>query len=137
MRVWLREGERMTNAEYAAGLRQLAEWYESHPNAAQPYESNQLHFNVYHRDTVAQVIQDFGGRWEKRASSGLMYFRSTFGQFTLVMYTNHQTVCTARKVGTRTISARPAEPEYEVDVLAWDCQPIMGVTDPTDSPPES
>ena len=117
----------MTNAEYVMGLRQLAEWYEGHPDAVQPFESGRLEFVVHSRTVLAQVIRDFGGRWEKNAQGGLMFFCSTFGPFRLVMYTNQETVCTARKVGTRSIPARPAQPERVEDVLEWDCQPIMGV----------
>ena len=119
----------MTNHEYAAGLRQLAEWYDGHPNAEQPYENEKIRFIAAFRETVAQVIRDFGGRWEKSASNGLMYFRSTFGPFTLVMCTRQETVCVARKVGTRVVPERALVAEHEVDVLEWDCQPIMGVTE--------
>ena len=115
----------MTNQEYANGLRMLADWYEGHPEAPQPYESHLLTFNTGSREGVQRVLQAFGGSWDKEAASGLMYFRSTFGPFKLKMYIGQEAVCTRRLVGVKTLPARPAEPEREVPVYEWDCRSIL------------
>ena len=89
----------MTNQEYANGLRMLADWYEGHPKAPQPYESRLLTFNEVDLEGVRAVLRAFGGSWDKEASGGLMYFHSTFGPFKLKMYTPQGSVCTRRLVG--------------------------------------
>lgn len=115
----------MTNQEYAAGLRQLAAWYDEHPDAEQPYEADELDFNLASRSRIAQVIRDFGGKWTKQAGGGLMYFFGSFGPFRLKIYTDQRTVCVARQTGTRWIPEQPAQPGRMVPEFEWDCAPVL------------
>lgn len=115
----------ITNHEYAAGLRLLAEFYEGRPDAPQPYQSDRLTFNLTTRRDMQTVVREFGGRFTKDSSYGLIYLYGTFGPFRIVAYTSQENVCTARVVGERVIPARPAEPERTEPVLEWDCGSLM------------
>ncbi len=112
----------MTTQEYVHGLRQLADWYEAHPETELPYASEKVMYIPDDRDGMRTILHIFGGRWEKEISGGLFYARRAFGPFTLTAIINQSQVCTARVVGTRVI---PAIAERTVDVLEWDCAPIL------------
>ena len=45
-----------------------------------------------------------------------------FGPLTLTALIEQSAVCTARIVGTKVL---PAMPERMIDVLEWDCAPIL------------
>ena len=123
----------MTNAEYAAGLRVLADFYDAHPDTYQPYESHKLDFNMTceGRVGVESVIRDFGGKWTKRDSDfGLMYFDSTFGPFALHLYIEKTEICERVQVGVKTIPAEPerfvpAKPERIEPQYEWHCGKIL------------
>lgn len=119
----------MTTQDYVAGLRKLADWYEGHLDAPRPYAHETLAFNVANREAIQEVLRAFGGKWTKEASSGLMYFYSTFGPFRLKMYTGQENVCTMRQVGTKVVPAIPAQPEREVPIYEWDCGSILTDTE--------
>ena len=112
----------MTNQEYAAGLRHLADWYEAHKNAPRPYRSETVEYIASDKAEVASVLREFGGRWDKHASHGLLYVTRAFGPFTLQLIVDQGEVCTKRVVGYREI---PAQEARTVEVVEWDCAPVL------------
>lgn len=113
----------MTNHEYADGLRQLAEWYDAHPDAEQPYRSDRVEYFPVTKDDLVALLREHGGQWKKTTASDLLYLRRRFGPFTLEAVIDQRDVCTRRVVGTRIV---PASPERLEEVVEWDCQPILG-----------
>lgn len=112
----------MTNAEYARGLHRLADWYDEHPDAAQPYLSRRLQYIFSDKQEFVALLREHGGPWTKRARSDLLYMSRPFGPFELEAIINQRKVCTGRIVGARVI---PATPERTVDVVEWDCGAVL------------
>ena len=75
-------------------------------------------------DTLRAIARAFGTS-EKQFNGDLFSISRQFGALRLKFISDRKAVCTARVVGTRTIPARPAEPEREVEVVEWDCEPIL------------
>ena len=108
----------MTTIEYADGLRQIADWYEAHPEAPLPRTNVVGVYTVDTRDELAAVARMLGS-CEKRFTDNLFHLSRDFGALTLDFVSSRRAVCTRRVVGTRTV---PARPEHEVEEIEWDCE---------------
>mgnify|MGYP001566893206 CR=1 FL=1 len=116
----------MTHSEYADGLRRIADWYEEHPDVPLPEAQLTVYAVRDTRETVAQIARALGtARKEFAEHADLMFLVRDFGGVTLRFCFTRQTVCTRRVIGARFIPARPGEPEREVEVIEWDCEPIL------------
>ena len=122
----------MTNQEYAAALRMLADFYAAHPEAPQPYESDRLDFNLAceGRAGLEAVVRAFGGRWTKHEANNLYYVFGHFGPFRLKVYLNRAEVCDRVQIGTVRVPAVPervipASPEHEAPVYEWRCGSVL------------
>ena len=115
----------MTNAEYAQGLRDLAAFYDAHPLAAQPYQSEGINYFPAEKAEVAAGIREWGGHWDKEVSHGLLYVTRPFGPFMLRIIIDQEAVCTARVVGYEDVPEQPAKPAYQRKVLEWDCHSVI------------
>jgi hypothetical protein len=113
----------MTTKEYADGLRQLADWYEAHPDVHPPYEADQLTYYPFTKDDTEDLVRRIGGRWAKKASSDLLYLTQAVGPFQFRVVVDQATVCQKRVVGHRVI---PAQEARLVEVVEWDCAPVLG-----------
>ena len=112
----------MTTLEYVQGLRLLADWYEAHPETELPYEAERVAYIFVEKTGLQALLGAFGGHWTKTARDGLFYATRMFGPLTLTALIAQSAVCTARVVGTKVL---PAMPERTIDVLEWDCAPIL------------
>ena len=113
----------MTTAEYADGLRRIAAWYEEHPDAPIPHSHD---IEVYHPDpdTLPTLIRALGGV-SKEWNDTFVWLTRNFGAIKLKFFLYRDKVCTARVVGTKVIPAHTS-PERTIDVVEWDCKPILG-----------
>lgn len=127
----------MTTSELVGSLRELADWYESHPDMPVPYELDQPMFVfLYGRsaEEVKAILRTLGS-FEKHfnePSDGDFEAWKRIGGLTLKFHTKRDAVCTARVVGKRLVPEvvvparkRTVEPAHEVDVVEWDCEPIL------------
>ena len=114
------------NKGFVASLRAAADFFESHPGAPAPIYRITLNMFVYTREELERIARSVGAA-DKGVSGEWYFLRRKFGGF-LQMDWNvpRGEVCEARVVGTRVIPARPAEPERAVDIVEWDCQPVLG-----------
>ena len=129
----------MTHQEYVAGLRDLATFYETHPEAIRPYGHQTLEFNLVNegRTGVESVLRAFGGHWTKEtmpwdreSPTSLLYLHGTFGPFALRIYIPQAQVCERVQVGMKTIAALPeqvlpATPEREEPQYEWQCGGLL------------
>ena len=115
-------GENRTNAEYAAGLRAIADWYEAHPEVPQPHDC--LKVFTGHTKEDANVIARALGKSEKRYSSGLLYLGRDFGGERLEFCFDQSRVCEARVVRVEQVPERII-PAHTREVVEWDCAPIL------------
>src|SRR5437899_2948614 len=96
-----------TNAEYAAGLRAIADWYEAHPEAPQPHTCLQV-FTVHTKEDALKVARWLGHATKHMDDNGLFRLSRDFGGETLEFIFNRDVVCERRVVGTKEV------PEYIV-----------------------
>jgi hypothetical protein len=125
---------------FAEGLRQIADWYEAHPETALPYDNmGSGYLTVYHepetKERVAEIARALGHAEKDFTSiSDRFILKRSFNGVGLRFVFDRKAVCTARVVGTRTIAAQPAreaQPEREVDVIEWDCHAILSEPEAT------
>jgi|SRR5215469_6219335 len=124
----------MTTTELISSLRQLADWYEAHPELPVPYELEQPMFVfLYHLDAeqVRKVLREIGEFKKVYAEPSPDDFdaHKSIGNLTLRFHARRETVCKPRVVGKRTIE-RQVIPErvieaHEEEVVEWDCEPIL------------
>lgn len=121
-----------TAAEYANGLRELADWIEAHPDIPLP----PTYFNNYSMDTKEDAAKCLKALKPCRKEySGEMFSLSReFGVIKLKFTFYRNAVCTPKVVGTRIIEAHtkpavfiPAEhiPERTEEIIEWDCHPVL------------
>ena len=117
-----------TATEYADGLRQVADWLEAHPDIDMP--SNEIGcFSMNTKEQAARVLMALKP-CNKVYGDSLFSITRQFGPIILRYYFNRNQVCTPRVVGTKVVPARPerlieATPEHVVEVIEWDCEPIL------------
>jgi hypothetical protein len=129
----------MTNKEFAAELRKVAEVYEREEGVDLPFSSGLTHFQMFIHDRrkLEQAVRAFGSG-EKRADAfgdpGCFdYWPAGYPLVRITAFKDG--VCTRVKTGTRTVPAQviPAQkatekvtiPEHEEDVYEWDCGPVL------------
>lgn len=120
------------NKEYVEGLRQLASWYEAHPEIDTPDKT----IDVYSLNTKEEAAACLKALVPcKKEYEGTMFRLSKeFGSINLRFIFYRQAVCTARVIGQRHIEAytKPAQllpaehvDAHDEDIIEWDCGPII------------
>jgi hypothetical protein len=114
-----------TRASYIAGLRQLADFLEAHPDLPAPFGSNHNVF-VETKEALAVIVREPAVRWEKHASDSYFHLRVPFaGGHAYAVFTDRGAVCRKVVTGQRTI---PAQPAQEVETYIWECdEPLLAV----------
>ena len=111
-----------TNAEYASGLRAIADWYEAHPEAPQPHTSFEV-FTAHTKQEAINIARWFGHA-DKRYESGLLYLSRDFGGVRLTFVFSQEAVCTRRVVGVKHVPAVFIA-EHDREIVEWDCHPLL------------
>lgn len=136
-------------AEFTAGLRALADWFDQHPEMDLPYEatprhpSGGVHFSIGIHGTsgpdddlpgrFAEAVKSLGGARTKVVDRGFMRVTRKFGPGVNVeVWAERDKVCEAVVVGTETVIedeiVKPAETrrvEKQRDVIEWRCTPLL------------
>lgn len=115
-----------TDAELIAGLREFADFLESHPQFTYALQHTRFLMPV-DGDELAPLVSQMGGQREKGVSGDYFGVSRFFGGIELYVYAPREAVCERRQVGTRTVE-KPVvvgtetveEPVYE-----WNCKPVL------------
>jgi hypothetical protein len=130
----------MTHAEYADGLRQIADFLESHPEISLPEATLTCYSLASKKDAAitARALAD-GGRCNKVFDESVLRLKRVFGPIEVQYIGMRYNVCEQIKVGTRVVPERyvppqPATlgqvvPEHEEAVYEWVCSPLLGKPD--------
>lgn len=112
----------MNASEFAKSLRELADWYDEHPDVPLPAAAN---FNAFldDRDALARVARLIGIA-EKGADPNYFFLKKRFGEISLDFNVARAVACERRVVGVREIpeTVVPARTE---EIVEWDCHPIF------------
>lgn len=141
-------------AEFTAGLRAMADWFDQHPELNLPYEASSNHhaggvrfsigiqeeFDYEDDDFVddlpgrfAEAVKALGGARKKDATDGYMRVTRKFGPGVNVeIWAARDKVCEAVVVGKKKVEVqqivRPVETitvVEEQDVIEWRCAPVL------------
>ncbi len=105
---------------YTDGLRALADFLDSHPHVPLPYETRVTSFPD--DDALPTVIRSLGS-FDKEFILDTVYLVKRFGPIKYAVYVARDKVCTRRVVGT---TVAPAIPERIIELVEWDCGPLLG-----------
>lgn len=110
----------MTNTEYANGLRQIANWYEAHPEVPQPHQNFQV-FTARTRAELECVVRAMES-CKKVQDPNLNLFRlcRDFGGIRVEFITSLSEVCTKRVIRTETVPEHVI-PACTREIIEWDC----------------
>jgi len=127
------EQERRRN--FIAGLRAVAAFYETHPEAC--YDGMHLTLNMYvfgrdARRTLAATARAFGQCTKLYDETNLTISKPFGEQVTLAVFAPRARVCRRVVLGARILPARivPALepitlPAARVDIVEWRCDPLL------------
>jgi hypothetical protein len=136
----------MTTKDFTDSLREVAAFYEAHPELPLPdWTSDSMStFTVWAKDDKLSFMayaKAFGS-FDKRTTSDDFELRKSFGCITIVVAIKRSEVCTRRVVGTKKVIKQvPVQYEHrevEEEIVEWDCpgsllkpqleQPRKGIT---------
>ena len=124
-----------TNAEFVAGLRELADWFEANPEIPAPCDPDIGHYSMETKEDAAKVLRALSP-CDKTYSDEMLSIHRKFGAVTLKFAFWRKEVCVKKVVGKREVPevklpAEPAEPERIIpahveEITEWDCGPLLG-----------
>lgn len=103
----------MTAAEYAAGLREFADWIEEHGEAMHLLEERLHLLSCVATPEKFVARARLMGAGEKSSDENYFEFSRTFGPVKVKLFARHENVC------TKTVTVK------EVDVVEWECPSIL------------
>lgn len=120
----------MTGKEYALALRQIADWYEAHPDA--PFSPNIYVGGVHESREQAADLARALGSCRKEHHETTFHLVRDFGGVELTFSFWRATVCDRVVVGTKEIPERIV-PAHTEELVEWQCIPLFaedGTTPP-------
>lgn len=121
------------HAAFVAGLRELADFYETHPDAPLPQLPSMLTY-IADPDQYRAAVRALGGDREKYATKGAAADEETyagvtrmFGPVAHKVFTLRENVCVRRQVGTETVMEPDPNAMVAVErpVYEYDCTPVL------------
>lgn len=134
-----------TAVEYAAGLRELADWIEAHPEVDTPSRE----FTVYSLNTKQEAADCLRALTpcKKEYKADNFFLSREFGPITLSFMFYRNAICTKRVIGTKEVGTQvipsrftPEEiiPAHTEEIYEWDCGEslLAQASPPSESPAE-
>lgn len=122
-----------TNAEYAKGLRAIADWFEAHPDVPQPHTPLQV-FSAQGKEDAIRIAR-YLGHADKKYSDGLFWLGRDFGGERLEFIFNQSDVCQRRVIGVEEVPERVI-PAHTQEKVEWDCHPLLAPASERSEAPE-
>ena len=123
----------MTHGEYTNSLRQVADFYDQHPEVPLPADMRLQFFGAHTPEKLAVIARAFGqAEKEHDKEHNLFYLRRQFGVIAVEAITSLSNVCRRVVTGTREIPeqiipARSEEiiPAHTEEIVDWDCGSVL------------
>jgi hypothetical protein len=114
-------------ALYVAGLREIADFYDAHPEVPTPSDGHNNY--AVNTDEDARKLAKALGTFKKEYSEDMFTMSKTFGSIQAKFVFYRKAICKAKVVGVKTIEAQfvPAYtvPARTVDIIEWDCGSLL------------
>lgn len=114
----------MTSQQYVKALREIADFYEAHPDV--PFRAERIVIAVDAKELV--VLPRYIGSCKKVVDNDFFNLRKDFGGLEIEFYSRRENVCERIVIGKKVvpetiIPARPEEviPEHEEEEFEWRC----------------
>jgi len=124
---------------YIEGLRTLADALEANDAIPLPYDGTASELSIFcrSRDELAALTRALPGPKDKQVTDSASYGFELHGRLhglRWVAFADRDDVCTARVVGTETVTRKVPVVEFEEvtetrDVIEWECHPILAEQD--------
>ncbi len=114
------------NAEMAAGLRDLADWLDAHPDEEVSGNVRLLAYR-FDADEFRATVRALGRGAKESNDEWASVIRSFGPAVAIYAYTAREQVCRKVVVGTR-VEPERVIPAREVEIVEWECQPILAET---------
>jgi hypothetical protein len=112
------------------GLRELASFLEDHPELPTPWPPTSFLIPAAVTPEIFEAQARVLGTAKKVVTDNYMSMIRSFGPLALEAYASRETVCVRKVVGKKIVPAFNIA-EHEVDIVEWDCKPILtGVATP-------
>lgn len=111
----------MTAQDYVNGLRQIADWFEAHPDMPVPFTSD---ITIYNAPSAVDAVKALGS-CRKRYDDYSLLIERDFPGVKLQFYFLRGAVCKMRVVGTEEVPERVV-PATVRQIVEWDCDPLLG-----------
>lgn len=122
----------LTNQQrYSLALREIADWYESHPEAPLPPGGHE-NISIYQFDATPEEIRAIGAG-NKVYAGNLFKYVVEGKNFSLEFVANRSDVCVQKVVGFREIPEQFVEayviPAKREEIVEWECRESL-LTEP-------
>lgn len=114
-------------AVFVQQLREVADWYEAHPNTPLTHEEtfDVRLYGVRNKKEAAFLLRLFAPCEKEWDESFLRVVKTFPSGAKITALFNRYEVCTRKVVGQRVIPRQVTE-ERLVDVVEWECGPVLG-----------
>lgn len=113
--------------KFSAGLREVADWYDRHPNAPLPSPDGLIEVSVYGFNATPDEMKAVGaGRKEYPEGYGIFRYWVDLNHAKIKFVASRSKVCTAKVVGFREIPEQHIEahviPAKREEIVEWECR---------------
>jgi hypothetical protein len=130
--------EQETREQWLSGLEELVKLLRDKPELPLPaalylHSCQHEYNNTDVKAKMATIAKAFAP-CEKEYSEDYFLLVRSFGPHTIKYFTSRSAVCTAKVAGKKMVEAKPSSyypevPAHEVDVIEWECSPLLETTD--------
>ena len=108
-------------AEFIAGLRAYCLWLEQHKSFPLGYPAFTHYICAESLQATKKLVNELGSFTKIFNEATFALEKEFCWGVKIRVFTERENVCTRKVVGTRTIAAVPAQPEFVVDIVEWSC----------------
>lgn len=120
--------------KFIAGLRQLADFLEQHPEVPEP--NCQAMTAMIWQDDAKAALRKAAlalGSTEKKFSDSYVFLSRNFGSLNYQVMAFRNAVCRRLVVGLREVPEQVI-PAHQQEIVEWECDPILAGEAPSESP---
>jgi len=113
-------------AVFVQQLREVADWYEAHPEAPLPHQEafDVRLYGVHSKEDAANLIRLFGTCAKDWSASFLCVVKLLPSGAKITGVFDRSRVCTRKVVGTR-IVPKQVTAEHIQEIVEWNCDPLL------------